>query len=88
MFVKICIEKEAECNPLIPIVARNSEAICPKVLASHDLLKKNVKNLIQQLVTLNLTVFEIEDGTFGKFLANEATTEEKSSQFQKCRATF
>ena len=60
----------------------NSEAIYPKVMAakSHDLLKKKVKNLIQKIVTLKLINFETEDkalAQFGKFLANEATTEKK-----------
>ena len=47
---------------------------------SHDLLKKKVKNLIQKIVTLKLINFETEDkalAQFGKFLANEATTEKK-----------
>ena len=82
MFVRTCIEKLAECNPLMSIVVRNSEAICLKVRAtkSHDLLKKNVKNLIQKIVTLKLINSETGDealAQFGKFLANKATTEKK-----------
>ena len=82
MFVGTCFEKVAERNPLMSIVVRNSEAICLKMMAtkSHDLLKKNVKNLIQKIVTLKLINFETEDkalAQFGKFLANEATTEKK-----------
>ena len=49
---------------------------------SHDLLQKKVKNLIQvcQIVTLKLINFEKGDkalAQFGKFLANETTTEKK-----------
>ena len=82
MFVGTCFEKVAERNPLMSIVVRNSEAICLKMMAtkSHDLLKKNVKNLIQKIVTLKLINFETGDkalAQFGKFLANEATTEKK-----------
>ena len=82
VFVRTCFEKMAECNPLRSIVVCNSEAICLKVMAtkSHDLLKKNVKNLIQKTVTLKLIKFETGDkalAQFGKFLANEATTEKK-----------
>ena len=82
VFVRTCIEKVAERNPLMSIVVHNSEAICLKVMAtkSHDLLKKNVKNLIQNIVTLKLVNFETGDkalAQFGKFLANEATTEKK-----------
>ena len=74
--------KFSERNPLMSIVVHNSEAICLKVMAtkSHDLLKKNVKNLIQNIVTLKLINFETGDkalAQFGKFLANEATTEMK-----------
>ena len=74
--------KFSERNPLMSIVVHNSEAICLKVMAtkSHDLLKKNVKNLIQNIVTLKLTNFETGGkalAQFGKFLANEATTEMK-----------
>ena len=82
VFVRTYFEKMAECNPLRSIVVCNSEAICLKVMAtkSHDLLKKNVKNLIQKTVTLKLIKFETGDkalAQFGKFLANEATTEKK-----------
>ena len=82
VFVRTGIEKVIECNPLMSIVVRNSEAICLKVMAtkSHDLLKKNVKNLIQKIVTLKLINFETGDEAltqFGKFLANEAATEKK-----------
>ena len=75
MFVGTCFEKVAERNPLMSIVVRNSEAICPKVMAtkSHDLLKNNIKNLIQKIVTLKLINFETGDkalAQFGKFLAN------------------
>ena len=84
MFFRTCIEKVAERNPLISIVVCNSEMICPKVMAteSHDLLQKKVKNLIQvcQIVTLKLINFEKGDkalAQFGKFLANETTTEKK-----------
>ena len=78
VFVRTCFEKMAEHNPLRSIVVCNSEAICLKVMAtkSHDLLKKNVKNLIQKTVTLKLIKFETGDkalAQFGKFLANEAT---------------
>ena len=82
MFVGTCFEKVAERNPLMSIVVRNSEAICPKVMGtkSHDLLKNNIKNLIKKIVTLKLINFETGDkalAQFGKFLANEATTEKK-----------
>ena len=82
VFVRTCFEKMAEHNPLRSIVVCNSEAICLKVMAtkSHDLLKKNVKNLIQKTVTLKLINFETGDealAQFGKFLANEATTGKK-----------
>ena len=48
VFVRTCIERVTECNPLMSIVVCNSEAISPKVMTtkSNDLLKKNVKNLI------------------------------------------
>ena len=64
------------------LVVRNSEAICPKVMAtkSHDLLRKNVKNLIQKFVTLKLINFETGYkalAQFDKFLANEAKTEKR-----------
>ena len=54
VFVRTCIEKVAERNPLMSIVVCNSEAIYPKAMTtkSHDLLKKNVKNLIQKIETL------------------------------------
>ena len=82
MFVRTCIEKVAECNPFMSIVDCNSEAICPKVMAtkSHDLLRKNVKNLIQKFVTLKLINFETGYKALAqsdKFLANEATTEKR-----------
>ena len=58
LFVRTCIEKVAEYNPLI--VVRNFETICQNVMAtkSHNLLKKNVKNLIQKIVTLKIINFE------------------------------
>ena len=82
VFVRTCIEKVAECNPFMSIVDCNSEAICPKVMAtkSHDLLRKNVKNLIQKFVTLKLINFETGYKALAqsdKFLANEATTEKR-----------
>ena len=69
VFVRTCIEKVAEGNPLMAIVVRNSEVICPKMMATkrHDLLKKNVKNLIQKIVTLKIINFETGDKAMAKF---------------------
>ena len=36
VFVRTCIEKVAERNSLMFIVVRNSEAICPKVMATKS----------------------------------------------------
>ena len=60
LFVRTCIEKVAEYNPLMSIVVHNFETICQNVMAtkSHNLLKKNVKNLIQKIVTLKIINFE------------------------------
>ena len=69
VFVRTCIEKVAEHNPLMAIVVRNSEAICLKMMDTkrHDLLKKNVKNLIQKFVTLKIINFETGDKALAKF---------------------
>ena len=69
VFVRTCIEKVVEGNPLMAIVVRNSEVICPKMMATkrHDLLKKNVKNLIQKIVTLKIINFETGDKAMAKF---------------------
>ena len=58
------------------IVVCNSEAICPKAMDTkiHDLLKKNVKYLIQKIETLKTHKALAQ---FGKSLANAATTEKK-----------
>ena len=54
------VNQEQEYNPLMSIVVRNFETICQNVMAtkSHNLLKKNVKNLIQKIVTLKIINFE------------------------------
>ena len=56
VFDRTCIEKVAEGNSLMSILVCNSEAVCQKVMAtkSHDLVKKNVKDLLQKIVILKL----------------------------------
>jgi hypothetical protein len=82
VFIKTCLDKLAERSPLMSSVVRNSAAISPKVMAtrSHDVLRKNIKNLIQRIVNYKLIDFETGDNAlteFAKFLANEATREEQ-----------
>lgn len=82
VFIKACIAKLAERNPLMSSIVRNCEAFSPNVIASksHNVLKTKVKNLIQKVVGLKLFEFKVGDRAltdFTKFLADEAVMEKQ-----------
>ena len=83
VFIRTCLDKLAERNPLVSSIVRNSEAIDPQVMATktHDVLKKKVKNLIQRIVTLKLIEFETGDNALTDFAKFDVKLQMTSRSF-------